>query len=1451
MKNKNKIISLVLSVSLILSVFSICLPPLVSQAADETIYINTAEDLIDLAKKCSYDAWSIGKTVILNEDISLLGIDFAPIPSFSGIFDGNHHTISGLKILGAYSPAGLISSLEEGGVVKNLNLSATVTPDGDKGCVGGIVGDNSGRIEDCKFVGTVMGKTNVGGIVGINRPTGTVSGCAAAGEIIGENQTGGIAGRNEGVISSSANEAKVNTIAITPSLSLTDLNLSLSFDVTKLPSFTNTAMTDAGGIAGYSCGMIIGCVNSARVGYPHVGYNLGGIVGRSNGHLNGNVNSGEIFGRKDVGGIVGQAEPHISYDLSEDLLGALKTELDAMSEVIKGATDNTGSSIPTVSTRLDNILTNIDYATDALNSLMNDGADLGNGFIGEINRTSEVLDEVISQLSVIMNDVPALTALLEGSIRSLSDALADMEKIGEIGGEAIGDIKEASEDISLAFGKISDSISCLENGLGQLEEAIKIEDKDAAVLSLEKIADGLSALVSATDEFTGSVKRISDVLADAKWVDKGLDEIDTLVEIFSKVSASVSKIYDATTEIKENIDVNWSKMTEAGDELSNTISLLADTTRHLAEALTLMESGIDNLSAGLTLVGESISIKDEAALDDALKKIGEGAEELTSGFGKMSEAMNELSDIMSKIDGSDSLADIFGNMSGALGDLADAGSDVSDAMIKLGDGITTLLENVEINPDKLEEGGALIIAGMEDISDALGKMKDTATSLSLAMEALDKAVSAIKSAIIIKDENKLSAALDAAYEAIGEIIDYMSELALLMSDMTETLREAKLWGDGLIDAVGQAAEVLTKMSDALVTIQGGVDELRQNVSFDLDKASDGLAAIRRGLKDMAEAGSHLENAFAHISDAMAGLEEMGVYLPDAIAKLRTSLDGLADAMNLLTTMSDRIALLVGYLDGVDPIVLPTISNSTMETANRLFIYISTIETELRALNGEITSLSSDLVARVGRLNEIFNNISDNIVNSIYDLENGDILDDTVTEENIDRVTMGKIFGCQNLGAVNGDYNVGGIAGAMGIEYTIDPEDDLDNETSLTQRKKYKLEVVIHACQNNGNVGSKYDYAGGVTGKMDMGLIYGSETYCDVTSLNGNYVGGIAGITGGLISQCYAKSSLSGGKYVGGIVGSGSSDTLTDESSTVRNCFSMVIINRFSQYGGAVSGVNIGEFSENLFVSDSLAGIDRVSYAGKAEPISYEDLIKRKSIPTGFYAFTLEFVADGEIIYSVSFEYGASFDDSVFPEMPVKEGHYGKWDITDLTNLTFDTTVSVVYKPYLTTINSDEVRENGKNIFFVIGEFTEDDHIEIKRGCDTASLVLNGNGITEDRLKESWTLTIPKDSLDTNNIHFLAESSNCKIFVKVDGVWQEAEVKAFGSYLTFNVSAETVEIAVVESSLKISIEIIILIAVVLVQAIVIICILVKRKKKKEKGEDKKKVEDEEVDNTKND
>ena len=138
---------------------SIALPVFASDDGD-TIYINSVSDLLSLAKSCAYDQWSVGKTVILQKDLSLEGMLWEPIPSFSGQFKGNGHTISDLTITGQYSPAGLFGIVEEQGSIESLSVRGIVSvSDAADTTTGGIVGINHGTLINCQFTGVVTGVT--------------------------------------------------------------------------------------------------------------------------------------------------------------------------------------------------------------------------------------------------------------------------------------------------------------------------------------------------------------------------------------------------------------------------------------------------------------------------------------------------------------------------------------------------------------------------------------------------------------------------------------------------------------------------------------------------------------------------------------------------------------------------------------------------------------------------------------------------------------------------------------------------------------------------------------------------------------------------------------------------------------------------------------------------------------------------------------------------------------------------------------------------------------------------------------------------------------------------------------------------------------------------------------------------------------------------------------------
>jgi len=278
-------------------------------SAENVIELRTVEEFLAFAKACSLDTYSIGKVVELKSDISLSGTGFKGIPYFDGTFYGNGHTISGLYIDGVGSQLGLFRYVGVLGVVADLNVKGYLVPTGSKTEIGGIAGVNYGTIQNCTFNGTIYGENAVGGIVGENTLYGQVLNCGSNAIVVATNNAGGIAGINKGTISNCLSESKVNIEELDPVLEIEGMDMG-DLNIAQ----TVITRNNSGGIAGTSSGLIRECYNTGTVGYQHVGYNSGGIAGYQDGVIENCINYGEVYGRKDVGGIVGQASPFVESD---------------------------------------------------------------------------------------------------------------------------------------------------------------------------------------------------------------------------------------------------------------------------------------------------------------------------------------------------------------------------------------------------------------------------------------------------------------------------------------------------------------------------------------------------------------------------------------------------------------------------------------------------------------------------------------------------------------------------------------------------------------------------------------------------------------------------------------------------------------------------------------------------------------------------------------------------------------------------------------------------------------------------------------------------------------------------------------------------------------------------------------------------------------------------------
>lgn len=434
----------ILSVALVLTLMSSMLPmgstfakeepkTQVEEAQEteyEKIEIDSVEELIQLAKNCHVDAWSANKYVTLTQDINVFGSEFQNISVFNGVFDGNGHTISGFQYDGEGYVAGLFRYVGETGTIANLTLNGSVTSEDEKQRIGGICGVNKGVIRNCTFQGSVNGKNETGGIAGINEATGMIHKCTVKGRIIGYYYTGGITGKNYGVIDNCTNYSNINDsgkwVEEDDEIS-TELIMDIadnSKDV-KLQSGVDT-----GGIAGFSRGTIMRCTNNGIIGYEHTGYNIGGIVGRQSGVVSQCTNLGTVYGRKDIGGIVGQMEPYIEYKQAD----SIRKEIDTLHDMIEKTLDDMTAcknviknDVDVLQAYSDNAIGVSEYVSDSLSEYMNKNTD-------QINSIADRMDHVTEMLPGVMNNTQNAGNYMSDLNNTLKQLNQDLNVSGKLSG---------------------------------------------------------------------------------------------------------------------------------------------------------------------------------------------------------------------------------------------------------------------------------------------------------------------------------------------------------------------------------------------------------------------------------------------------------------------------------------------------------------------------------------------------------------------------------------------------------------------------------------------------------------------------------------------------------------------------------------------------------------------------------------------------------------------------------------------------------------------------------------------------------------------------------------------------------------------------------------------------------------------------------------------------------
>nr|MDE7246801.1 hypothetical protein [Lachnospiraceae bacterium] len=470
-------------------------------------------------------------------------------------------------------------------------------------------------------------------------------------------------------------------------------------------------------------------------------------------------------------------------------------------------------------------------------------------------------------------------------------------------------------------------------------------------------------------------------------------------------------------------------------------------------------------------------------------------------------------------------------------------------------------------------------------------------------------------------------------------------------------------------------------------------EIEQYVA---ENMSGNASAIARNASDYADEKYKTKHNVEYKEDMKDQLEVMtdiasrhtAEMTEDAREELKDAVSSAKDAAGNLEDAGEGTKDILRNLNDREDITFPRLGEDYHSTTGSLNSNLKNISENMGYLNDEMASSGDVIGDDLSDINDEFSEIMrlyTDAMDGVLDMDYSNIYEDE-SEENAEECIDSTVADCINNGRVEADLNVSGIAGTMAIEYDFDLESDITGIDDARANSTFLTRCVLRQNINRANVTAQKSYVGGVCGLQEMGMVLRCENYGRIESTAGDYVGGIAGQSLSHIKNSYAKCTLSGGEYVAGIVGYGHG---------IESCCAMVRVKEADAFSGAIAGkiTDNAEVTDNLFVSDEIAGIDRISYSGKAEPVSYKTLLETEGLPTRFRNMKITFYADDEEVGTAECPYGGSVALDKYPTIPAKEGFYADWDNKELTNVRLDEDVTVEYVRYLTTLAGSWMREN--------------------------------------------------------------------------------------------------------------------------------------------------------------
>ena len=1098
--------------------------------------------------------------------------------------------------------------------------------------------------------------------------------------------------------------------------------------------------------------------------------NIGILAGSNAGTIENCITRGTLNAETAVGGIAGKNEETGSVSRSEN-----EAAIDGKMQTGGIAGLNEGS------------------ISDCVNS-------------GKINTNQKIKKQAEGDGSSVNISIPNAVTGLTADERA--------NETGGIAGNSSGDISYCTNTATIGFERLGSSTGgIVGRQLGSLSYCA-----NKGVVYGHKNVGGISGVLEPYEESS----------YDRDYRQELSDELDRLGDLIDDVSNQGEKL---------------------GDNLSDNADLLSDQLKTLRNSLRgYMDDYSDMASDGKDAIHDNVkSMKktiDGMQYDVKIKQLNTAIEQISNDIAQMEKIMEQLKPYVDQ--GNAKLDGLFKQYEEKIQGWIDSIDDLKQYQENLPEEAPDEVTPAAPTPD---EGAADTQTTSEDQTGS-----DSAASEDSSTASEDSNTASEDSSTVTEDSNTASG--DSS--TVTEDSNTASEDS---STVTEDSNTAS--GDS-----STATEDSNTASDDSGEIPAADSSSDSSSSDDNSGSSNDSSASGDG-NDQASTGRMIPVTYRVVTSTTLpdGTKLPDVNIPDVQvpSELTAALQQLQALSKDVRTQMSTIAGLLGEMPGQTNQLMSDIKSIT----GSMDKMTDELDDILDDFDDEMDTMKDDLRQKGNTISDTLDNTSDTLhtdfdgvrdsldrVKDQFDVIRGTVsdaldelknrIDDKSIYVDVSELTDatagdGKIISSTNSGEVYADTQGGGIAGAIVKtnpqkasawffqDKNDDEDDDEDDSDSITRH----VLAAIFSSSNTADITVKGDYAGGIVGKADYGIIVAAENYGDILTDGGKYAGGIAGRCDNTIRDSYVLSGVSGDGYVGGVAGRG-------EDISGNYVCAYLDMDSYVKSSGAVVGKADGVVKDNYFVDNGYGAVDGVTRSSEAESMDYDSLIQLGNMPLNFTQFTVRFMNGEQVVWQNTFAYGDELPEENYPDLPKSKDGYVYWEEKDVSPIHRNVTVHAVYRAYMPALTADAEAE--KSPVLMGGEFYPDTKISVREATDEELAQVKAN-IDNDSpfykyyLKKVYYYEVSQaQPLRTNAIvRVLNDTRLADSLMTMDAEYQtvgEAQkADTIGSYLSSDTQISSAGYIVVLNRMDIWVETLISAAVLALAILVVVGLHIRRQKRR--------------------